>query len=196
LEAKHCPQNIAQNFQASGRPPECRLIQRQQSKRTNQRKPPQPKNLLFNSIDPKRTSGQLRDLGKVDCFPIFKKNWLTQSSGNSQHPTSLVMKTGNVNDKDASGLHLYAHRAVGRNFDPQSASRADTDEDRQGLLELARTWTQAALVERHLMDYQYRWSDSPETALNQAERLIDEALVLARLSSTLKRVPRRNVISA
>ena len=29
-----------------------------------------------------------------------------------------------------------------------SASYAKTDEDRQGLLELARTWTQAALVER------------------------------------------------
>jgi hypothetical protein len=29
-----------------------------------------------------------------------------------------------------------------------SASGADTDEDRQGLLELARTWTQAALVAR------------------------------------------------
>jgi hypothetical protein len=29
-----------------------------------------------------------------------------------------------------------------------SASYAKTDEDRQGLLELSRTWTQAALVER------------------------------------------------
>jgi hypothetical protein len=29
-----------------------------------------------------------------------------------------------------------------------SASSAKTDEERQGLLELARTWTQAALVER------------------------------------------------
>ena len=29
-----------------------------------------------------------------------------------------------------------------------SASGADTDEDRQGLLELARTWTQAALLAR------------------------------------------------
>jgi len=29
-----------------------------------------------------------------------------------------------------------------------SASYAKTDEDRQGLLELARTWTLAALVER------------------------------------------------
>jgi hypothetical protein len=29
-----------------------------------------------------------------------------------------------------------------------SASHAKTDEDRQGLLELARTWTQAALLER------------------------------------------------
>jgi hypothetical protein len=29
-----------------------------------------------------------------------------------------------------------------------SASYAKTDEDRQGLLELARTWTQAALLER------------------------------------------------
>jgi hypothetical protein len=35
-----------------------------------------------------------------------------------------------------------------------SASRAKTDEERQGLLELAGTWTQAALVERHLLaDY-------------------------------------------
>jgi hypothetical protein len=30
-----------------------------------------------------------------------------------------------------------------------SASYAKTDEDRQGLLDLARTWTQAALLERH-----------------------------------------------
>ena len=29
-----------------------------------------------------------------------------------------------------------------------SATFAKTDEDRQGLLELARTWTQAALLER------------------------------------------------
>jgi hypothetical protein len=29
-----------------------------------------------------------------------------------------------------------------------SATCAKTDEDRQGLLELARTWTQAALLER------------------------------------------------
>jgi hypothetical protein len=29
-----------------------------------------------------------------------------------------------------------------------SASEAKTDEDRQGLLELARTWTQAALLDR------------------------------------------------
>ena len=38
-----------------------------------------------------------------------------------------------------------------------SASYAETDDERQDLLELARTWTQAALVERHLLaDY-----DSP-----------------------------------
>jgi hypothetical protein len=38
-----------------------------------------------------------------------------------------------------------------------SASRAKTDDERQGLIELAGTWTQAALVERHLLaDY-----DSP-----------------------------------
>jgi hypothetical protein len=38
-----------------------------------------------------------------------------------------------------------------------SASYAKTDDERQGLLDLARTWTQAALVERHLLsDY-----DSP-----------------------------------
>ena len=36
----------------------------------------------------------------------------------------------------------YAKEAV------VSASYAKTDEDRRGLLDLARTWTQAALVER------------------------------------------------
>jgi hypothetical protein len=41
-----------------------------------------------------------------------------------------------------------------------SASRAETDDEKQGLLDLARTWTQAALVERHLLaDY-----DSPTIA--------------------------------
>jgi hypothetical protein len=30
-----------------------------------------------------------------------------------------------------------------------SASYAENEEERQGLLDLARTWTQAALVERH-----------------------------------------------
>jgi hypothetical protein len=41
-----------------------------------------------------------------------------------------------------------------------SATRAETDDERHGLLELARTWTQAALVERHLLaDY-----DSPTIA--------------------------------
>jgi hypothetical protein len=38
-----------------------------------------------------------------------------------------------------------------------SASYAKTDEDRQGLLELARTWTQAALLERALSSHH----DSP-----------------------------------
>jgi hypothetical protein len=33
-----------------------------------------------------------------------------------------------------------------------SASSAKTDEERQGLLELARTWTQAALLERQSID--------------------------------------------
>jgi hypothetical protein len=41
-----------------------------------------------------------------------------------------------------------------------SASRAETDDEKQGLLDLARTWTQAALVGRHLLaDY-----DSPTIA--------------------------------
>jgi hypothetical protein len=31
-----------------------------------------------------------------------------------------------------------------------SASYAKTDDERQGLLDLARTWTQAALIERHV----------------------------------------------
>ncbi len=31
-----------------------------------------------------------------------------------------------------------------------SASYAKTDDERQGLFDLARTWTQAALVERHV----------------------------------------------
>ena len=34
-----------------------------------------------------------------------------------------------------------------------SASSAKTDEERQGLLELARTWTQAALLERHSINH-------------------------------------------
>ena len=33
-----------------------------------------------------------------------------------------------------------------------SASSAKTDEERQGLLELARTWKQAALLERQSID--------------------------------------------
>jgi hypothetical protein len=32
-----------------------------------------------------------------------------------------------------------------------SASRAKTDDERQGLLDLAQTWTQAAIVERQLL---------------------------------------------
>jgi len=48
----------------------------------------------------------------------------------------------------------YAKEAV------LSASYAKTDEDRQGLLELARTWTQAALLERALSSHH----DSPAEA--------------------------------
>ena len=33
-----------------------------------------------------------------------------------------------------------------------SASRAETEDERQGLLDLARTWTQAALADRHITD--------------------------------------------
>jgi len=40
-----------------------------------------------------------------------------------------------------------------------SACDAKTDEDRQGLFELARTWTQAALLERQSINY-----DSPVEA--------------------------------
>jgi hypothetical protein len=39
---------------------------------------------------------------------------------------------------------LYAKEAM------ISASRAETEHERQGLLDLARTWTQAALVDRHI----------------------------------------------
>jgi hypothetical protein len=34
-----------------------------------------------------------------------------------------------------------------------SASYAKTDEDRRGLLDLARTWTQAALLERQSLNH-------------------------------------------
>jgi hypothetical protein len=38
-----------------------------------------------------------------------------------------------------------------------SASHAETEDERQGLLDLARTWTQAALVDRHITnDYDKR----------------------------------------
>jgi hypothetical protein len=40
-----------------------------------------------------------------------------------------------------------------------SACDAKTDDDRQGLLELTRTWTQAALLERRSINY-----DSPVEA--------------------------------
>ena len=39
---------------------------------------------------------------------------------------------------------LYAKEAM------ISASRAKTEDERQGLLDLARTWIQAALVDRHI----------------------------------------------
>jgi hypothetical protein len=44
----------------------------------------------------------------------------------------------------------YAEEAI------LSAAYAKTDEDRQGLLDLARTWTQAALLERQSLNH-----DSP-----------------------------------
>jgi hypothetical protein len=40
---------------------------------------------------------------------------------------------------------LYAKEAI------ISASCADTEDERRGLLDLAGTWTQAALLERHLL---------------------------------------------
>ena len=43
----------------------------------------------------------------------------------------------------ADQFWLYAKEAI------LSASYAKTDNDKEGLLELARTWTQAALIERH-----------------------------------------------
>jgi hypothetical protein len=41
-----------------------------------------------------------------------------------------------------------------------SASYAETDEERQGLFDLARTWTQAALVERQSLSH----DNPPEVA--------------------------------
>ena len=40
---------------------------------------------------------------------------------------------------------LYAKEAI------ISASCAETEDERRGLLDLAGTWTQAALLERHLL---------------------------------------------
>jgi hypothetical protein len=40
---------------------------------------------------------------------------------------------------------LYAKEAI------ISATRAETEDERRGLLDLAGTWTQAALLERHLL---------------------------------------------
>ena len=54
--------------------------------------------------------------------------------GMSGHGACLMSKTDQ--------FWQYAKEAM------LSASCAETDEDRQGLLELARTWTQAALLER------------------------------------------------
>ena len=43
-----------------------------------------------------------------------------------------------------------------------SASSAKTDEERQGLLELSRTWTQAALLERQCTPTSILYSRSAE----------------------------------
>jgi hypothetical protein len=44
---------------------------------------------------------------------------------------------------NANEFWQYANEAI------LSASYAKTDDERQGLLDLARTWTQAALIGRH-----------------------------------------------
>jgi hypothetical protein len=49
---------------------------------------------------------------------------------------------------------LYAREAI------LSAFHAKTDDERTGLLDLARTWTQAALIERQFLAYH----DSPTIA--------------------------------
>jgi hypothetical protein len=77
---------------------------------------------------------------------------------------TATTSAGSLRSRDVSGhcesamsqideFWQYAKEAI------ISASRAETEDERHGLLDLARTWTQAALVGRHLT------SDHDNTAI-------------------------------
>jgi hypothetical protein len=57
-----------------------------------------------------------------------------------------------MSETDKDKFWQYANEAV------LAACHAESDDEKQGLLDLARTWTQAAMIERHSGQYRQHGS--------------------------------------
>jgi len=88
-----------------------------------------------------------------------------------------LLVAGGTKNVDAHDLFLRGRELViGNKRDRQMFADANVYLRRAIELDPNYAGPYAALGWAYIMDYQNRWSDSPETSLDQAERLIDEAI--------------------
>jgi adenylate cyclase len=84
---------------------------------------------------------------------------------------------GGTKNVDAHDFFLRGRELVsGNKRDREMFAEANTYLRRAIELDPNYAGPYAALAWAYIMDYQNRWSDSPETSLDQAERLVDEAI--------------------
>jgi adenylate cyclase len=88
-----------------------------------------------------------------------------------------LLASGGTKNVDAHDLFLKGRELVsGNKRDREMFVEANACLRRAIALDPNYAGPYAALAWAHVNDYQNRWSDSPETALEQAEHLIDEAI--------------------
>ena len=92
-------------------------------------------------------------------------------------PEKARVASGGTENVDAHDFFLRGRELViGNKRDREMFAQANVYLRRAIKLDPNYAGPYAALAWAYIMDYQNRWSDSPETSLDQAERLIDKAI--------------------
>jgi len=92
-------------------------------------------------------------------------------------PEKARVASGGTKNVDAHDFFLRGRELViGNKRDREMFAQANVYLRRAIKLDPNYAGPYAALAWAYIMDYQNRWSDSPETSLDQAERLIDKAI--------------------